>query len=251
VTSEPVIDVTQDWVLACDVQRSFMQDCFGISDFADCAGRCRQLRSLGGDCYSFIPLNDRRLAFYIGDASGKGLAAALMIANVQSSLRTAAFFADQDLAAVLTVVNHQSYTASASNRYATLFYGVFDAESHSLRYVNAGHNSPILLRSNGSVEHLEAGGPPIGLFADACYVENTILLNAGDVLLSYTDGVVEASDLSGGEWGVHRLLQTALDYTRRPGQDAETLVDFIFSSMDDFSGGQQDDDATVAVLRVL
>src|SRR3984957_10662165 len=92
-----VVDVSQDWLLACNVQQGFMQAPGTASDCLDCSARCRQVRALGGDCYNFIPLKNDRLALVVGDASGKGLAAALMIANVQSSLRTAACFTGDDL----------------------------------------------------------------------------------------------------------------------------------------------------------
>src|SRR6516225_9874710 len=100
-TEEMVMDVSQDWVLACDVQQGFMQAPCSVSESFDYSARCRQIRALGGDCYSFLPLKGDCLAFVVGDASGKGLAAALMIANVQSSLRTAALFTGNNGAAAL------------------------------------------------------------------------------------------------------------------------------------------------------
>jgi sigma-B regulation protein RsbU (phosphoserine phosphatase) len=125
-TDELVVDVSQEWVLACHVQQRFMHGRGRSADSVDYSAQCRQVRALGGDCYDFMPLTDDRLALTVGDASGKGLAAALMIANVQSSLRTAAVFTGNDLAALLKVVNHQAYTSSLAERYATVFYGVFD-----------------------------------------------------------------------------------------------------------------------------
>jgi len=156
-TDELVVDVSQDWALACDVQQRFMQGLARTTAFLDYRACCRQVRALGGDCYDFIMLTDDRLALVVGDASGKGLAAALMIASVQSSLRTAALFTGSDLAALLKVVNHQAYSSSLADRYATLFYGVFDAATLTLRYVNAGHNPPFVLRRNGSLHWLETG----------------------------------------------------------------------------------------------
>ncbi|HEY4051788.1 MAG TPA: SpoIIE family protein phosphatase, partial [Acidobacteriaceae bacterium] len=105
-TDELVVDVSQEWVLACHVQQRFMHGRGRSADSVDYSAQCRQVRALGGDCYDFMPLTDDRLALTVGDASGKGLAAALMIANVQSSLRTAAVFTGNDLAALLKVVNH-------------------------------------------------------------------------------------------------------------------------------------------------
>ena len=146
-TDDVVVDVSQDWVLACDVQQRFMQGLGRAQRPVDYSAQCRQVRALGGDCYDFMPLADDRLALVVGDASGKGLAAALMIASVQSSLRTAALFTGNDLAALLKIVNLQAYTSSLADRYATVFYGVFDRATRTLRYVNAGHNPPVVLRA--------------------------------------------------------------------------------------------------------
>src|ERR1051326_2892308 len=106
-TDDAVVDVSQDWVLACHVQQRFMQAHARNSGSVDYSARCRQVRALGGDCYDFMPLSDGRLALVVGDASGKGLAAALMMASVQASLRTAALFTGDDLAALLKIVNVQ------------------------------------------------------------------------------------------------------------------------------------------------
>jgi hypothetical protein len=125
-TDDVVVDVSQDWVLACDVQRRFMLGLGRTSDSVDYSARCRQVRALGGDCYDFMPLTNDRLALVVGDASGKGVAAALMIASVQSSLRTAALFTGSDLPTLLKIVNLQAYASSLADRYATVFYGVFD-----------------------------------------------------------------------------------------------------------------------------
>jgi len=125
-TDDAVVDVSQDWVLACDVQQRFMRGLGRTSDFVDYSAQCRQVRALGGDCYDFMPLTDDRLALAVGDASGKGVAAALMIASVQSALRTAALFTGNDLAALLKIVNLQAFASSLTDRYATVFYGVFD-----------------------------------------------------------------------------------------------------------------------------
>jgi sigma-B regulation protein RsbU (phosphoserine phosphatase) len=141
------------------------------------SARCRQLCALGGDCYDFLPLSPSRLA--IGDASGKSLPAALMIANVQSSPRTAAFFAGDAPATVMGTVNRQLQTASLSSRFATLFYGVFDAATRSLRYSNAGHNPPLMMRRNGSVDRLETRGLPVELFADSTCEEAVVHLQMG------------------------------------------------------------------------
>ncbi len=228
-----------------------MQGLGRTSDSVDYSALCRQVRALGGDCYEFMPLTNDRLALVVGDASGKGVAAALMIASVQSSLRTAALFMGDDLATLLKVVNLQAHASSLADRYATVFYGVFDRATRTLRYVNAGHSPPVVLRRNGSIDTLEMGGAPIGMFPDSSYEEGVVQLDPGDLVLTYTDGVIEAENQSGEEWGVQGLLNATAAWARRGNENAEHLVRSIFNSMDDFSRECQMDDATLAVLRVL
>jgi phosphoserine phosphatase RsbU/P len=250
-TDDVVVDVSQDWVLACDVQQRFMQGLGRTTDSLDYSAHCRQVRALGGDCYDFMPLTNGRLALVVGDASGKGVAAALMMASVQSSLRTASLFLGDDLATLLKVVNLQAYTSSLADRYATVFYGVFDRATRTLRYVNAGHTPSVILRRNGSIDTLETGGAPIGMFPDSTYEEGSVQLYAGDLVITYTDGVIEAANESGEEWGVQGLLNATVTWARQATESAEHLVRSIFNSMDHFSRECQTDDATLAVLRVL
>ena len=131
INESVVVDVSQDWVVACGLQERFMEvPCAGTQRLSYNA-RCRQMRALGGDCFHFVPLPGRRVALAVADASGKGLPAALLAANVQSSLRTAAWFAPEDAAAVVTAVNRQLHACSPVDRYATLFYSVFDENTRS------------------------------------------------------------------------------------------------------------------------
>ena len=247
MTSEAmIVDVSRDWAVACDVQQRFMQGLDRVAGTLDYAARCRQVRELGGDCYDFMPLPDDRLAVAVGDASGKSLAAALMISNVQSSLRTAAFFTCSDVAATVKAVNRHVHATSLPNRYATLFYGVFDPPSRTLRYVNAGHNPPLVIRPDGSVDWLRRGGSPVGLFSDCTYEEGVVELNSGDLMVGYTDGVAEAMNPAGEEWGVEGFQRAAVESS---AQHAEGVVNAIFTAMDTFSQGRQSDDATVAVIR--
>jgi phosphoserine phosphatase RsbU/P len=242
-----VMETSSEWTAAREVQQRFMRRLGPIIDTLDYSARCRQVQELGGDFYDFLPVPDSRLALAVGDASGKGLAAALMISNVQSSLRTAAMFTGHDGAAALQAVNRQVYGSSLANRYATLFYGVFDRATRTLRYVNAGHNPPMIIRRDGSIIWLEAGGAPVGMFPDWTYEEGVVQLNPGDMVLAYTDGVVEAVDPDGEEWGVETLQSAAAE---SDAHCADDMVDAIFKSMDEFSQGRRTDDATVVVLRV-
>lgn len=244
-TDDMVVDVSQDWLLACSVQERFMREPTLGNCQVDYSASCRQLRALGGDCYDFSCQADGQLAMLVGDASGKGLAAALMMASVQASLRTAAVFSGDDLASLLRVVNAQACASSHADRYATLFYAVLDQSERTLRYVNAGHNPPVVLHGDGSIDWLEPSGAPVGLFPDATWQERAIRLQPGDRVVAYTDGVTEAFSPSGEEWGVEGLLQAADSGGLK---SAIELVRSIFHAMDDFSKGVQTDDATVAVL---
>jgi len=233
---------------ACEVQRRFLQ--YGALEFKTLPYRaeCRQLGEVGGDCYDFIPLPHNQLAMAIGDASGKGVAAALMIASVQSSLRTAAVFTGGDALAVVAAVNRQAHASSVAGRYATLFYGVFDGRTRTLQYVNAGHNPPMVIRRDGSVLWLVTGGVPVGMFAESAYTEGAVQLEPGDVVVAFTDGVIEALNSSGEEWGAEGLRKSAAK--NREGS-AEQVVSAIFYAMEEYADGCQTDDATVAVLRVF
>jgi len=241
------IETCSEWTAACEVQQRFKHYLKPTIDSLSYSARCRQVRELGGDAYDFVPLPQNHLALAVGDASGKGLAAALMMSNVQSALRTATAFAGNDGAAVLGAVNRVVHATSLPERYVTLFYGVFDEATSALQYVNAGHNPPMVVRRDRSVVRLESGGPPVGMFPNCRYEEGTVHLGPGDLLLAYTDGVTETVNPAGKEWGEEGLLGAA---SERRAQSADEMVEGIFRSMDEFSLGCQTDDATVIVLRV-
>ena len=247
MTDTMIVDVTDDWSAACDVQQRFMQHSKPAIRALSYTARCRQLRALGGDCYDFLPLAHDRLALAIGDASGKGLAGALMISSVQSSLRTVGSFAGDDAAAVLRTVNSQTYACSLADRYATLFYGVFDGNTRTLHYANGGHNPPMVIRRDGSTIFLETGGAPLGMFPSWPYEQAVVELRPGDLVVAYTDGVTEAPNPAGVEWGVEGLREAV---THSHSQTTEDIVWSIFASMDEFSRGCQIDDATVLVAWV-
>ena len=151
------------------------------------------------------------------------------------------------MAAAVAAVNRQVHASSLPERYATLFYGVLDGQKRTLRYVNAGHNSPVVVRRDNSVVWLETGGAPVGMFCDWVYKEGIVQLNRGDLVVAYTDGVIEAVNPTGKEWGVEGLLAAV---ARGEPKHAEDIVELVFGAMDEFSAGCQTDDATVIALRM-
>jgi phosphoserine phosphatase RsbU/P len=243
---EIVVDVSQDWESASELQQRFMHQTVRSAEGITYSARCRQLRAIGGDYYDFMPLAQNRLAFAIGDASGKSLPAALMIAHVQSSVRTAALFTGERPKAVLAAVNWQLQSASLTDRFATLFYGVYEPAMRLLRFASAGHHRPLLLRRDGSSDWLDPTGYPLGLFADSGYDESVIRMSPGDTLIAYTDGATEAVNFEREEWAAEGLGKAAQESKHLP---VEQMVDALFDSLDRFTQGAQSDDATIVVLR--
>jgi sigma-B regulation protein RsbU (phosphoserine phosphatase) len=247
MTDSLVVDVTQDWLVACDLQERFMEAPSGSTSRLAYSARCRQMRALGGDGFFILPLPACRIAIAVADASGKGLPAALIMANVQASLRTATLFAPGDPAAVVTAVNRQLYACSPADRHATLFYAVFEEDTRTLNYVNAGQNPAMILRPPKACTWLESVAPPIGFFADTIYQTHTVRLQPADLLVACTDGFIEAVNSAGQEWGNDGLLAAIAGAgSRRPTQ----LVQAAFAALDEFSGGRQADDATLLAALV-
>ena len=242
-----LMEAPSEWLRACTVQQRFMERSRPTVNGLEYSARCRQVHPVGGDFYDFLPLGDDRLAIAIGDASGKGLTAALMISNVQSSVRTASFFAADNLLVTLDAVNRQVYESSLADRYATLFYCVFDSRARTLRYVNAGHQPPMLIHRDNSTVFLDGGGAPVGMFPAWNYVEGVVELYAGDVIVAYTDGVTEATSPAGEEWGLEGLQRA---FEECDSQSSEDIVDAIFEGLDEHTHALQTDDATVVILQV-
>jgi sigma-B regulation protein RsbU (phosphoserine phosphatase) len=215
----------------------------------DYCGRCRPAREVGGDYYDFLELPEGRLGIAIGDVSGKGIGAALMMASLEASLRGQASVG-HDLAELMKRVNSLVYEASSANRYATLFYAEYDPRNRQLSYVNAGHNPPFVLRkaATGQVLRLETGGPVIGLIQQR-YQQESFPLVPGDLVVLFTDGISESMNVREEEWGEDRLIELAKTCHGLP---ASEVMARILSAAEAFAAGaSQHDDMTLVVLRVL
>jgi len=219
----------------------------------DYCGRCRTALGVGGDYYDFLALPEGKLGVALGDVSGKGIAAALMMASLEASLRAEATRAGNDIAGMIARVNQMVYDASAEDRYATLFYAQFDPATRRLTYVNGGHCPPMLFRHSASgtrVERLdEGGGPVVGLMQECPYSQAEVLLAPGDILVIYSDGISEAMNQSLEEWGEKRVMEAVAS---ADGQHADALIARIMQAADGFAAGApQHDDMTLVILRVL
>jgi sigma-B regulation protein RsbU (phosphoserine phosphatase) len=213
----------------------------------DCAGKCIQTRAVGGDYYDFLEFGSGKLGLVLADISGKGISGALLMANLQASLRGQYALAIEDIPRLLRSVNYLFYKNTETNNYATMFFSIYDDEIRSLRYVNCGHNPPMLLRSSGNVEWLDATATVLGLFEEWDCSVGERQLAPGDVLLIYTDGISEAAPGEDAEeFGEDRLVASMKSHCCRSAQ--ETL-DGIIADVQRFSQGEQADDMTLIVAR--
>ncbi len=202
--------VSREIEIAREVQQRLYPQVYPTIPGVDLAGYCRPAQAVGGDYYDFFVLpayhgDEERLALALGDISGKGISAALLMASLRASLRSAALLQPGDLATLMRHVNRLVYESSTTNRYATFFYAELDPQSRVLTYVNAGHNPPVILRGT-QIIRLEATGTVIGLIPDAPYTRAGILLEPGDALLCFTDGISEAMTHADEEWGEDRMI---------------------------------------------
>jgi len=254
--------VARDMEIAREVQARLFPQVMPPLHTLDYAGRCIQARQVGGDFYDFLDLGSSHrlergttrpldaaawhLAFVLADISGKGIAAALLMANLQANLRSRYALALDDLPRLLKSVNQLFYENTPDDRYATLFFAVYDDHSRELEYANCGHNAPLLFRANGSVERLTSTSTVIGLFPDWQCVTRHITLAPGDLLVIYTDGVTEAGDASGNEFGESRLIQTVQAHQQ---DSPEKLLACIQEAVQKFSAGEQFDDLTLVTAK--
>jgi len=230
--------------IARDVQaRLFAQQPPALETIT-CAGTCVQARTVGGDYYDFLEPGDGRLGMVVADVAGKGISAALLMANLQANLRSQYAAMADGLDRVLGRVNRLFYGSTEDARYATLFFGEY--QDRQLRYANCGHPAPLLLRRSGAVEWLAPTGHPVGMFREADFPTAVTEFQAGDTLVICTDGVIEAVNEAGEEFGARRLVDLV---GSRRGLPAADLLETIMAQVREFSANEQIDDITLVVAR--
>jgi serine phosphatase RsbU (regulator of sigma subunit) len=203
---------------------------------------------VGGDYYDFLSLGPGRMGIVLADIVGKGIPGALLMANLQADVRSQSLIAAQNLVQFLKSVNQSFYDSTSEGTFATLFFGDYQDSTRHLRFANCGHNPPFLVRVGGAVERFDATATVLGLFEDwsssICEVE----IGSGDVLVLYTDGITEAENTTGDQFGDERLLDTIYANLHLP---PAALLDSIVASTLAFSGGEgkMKDDFTLVVAR--
>jgi sigma-B regulation protein RsbU (phosphoserine phosphatase) len=232
--------------LAMEIQQRFQPTAPPIVQGYELQGISFSCYEIGGDYYDFIERSDGRLVVALGDVSGKGTAAALLMSSLHAAVHAQAA-SHSTLVETITAVNKYLAENIPSNRFVTLFYGELDPKSGSLSFVNAGHNPPLIVHESGTVEHLAAGGLPLGIIPHAEYREGRTQLQYGDVLVIYSDGVSEAVSPSGEEFGPERLYDVVAQNLKA---SASGIRDRIESALTKFAQGTPaNDDITLVIVK--
>jgi sigma-B regulation protein RsbU (phosphoserine phosphatase) len=250
--------VAREMEIAREVQARLFPQKLPAMKTLEYTGGCIPARAVGGDYYDFLELRQGRLGLVLADIAGKGVSGALLMANLQASLRSQCASAVDDLRRVLSSVNHSFCESTGDASYATLFFADYDDASRRLRYANCGHLPPLLVCGGEStegqasaartVERLCATCMVVGLFAEwQCDVAE-VTLTPGDTLVLYTDGITEARSTDGEEFGESRLVDTVRNYCHLP---VEPLLQAVVAAVQQFSGGEQQDDITLVIARSL
>jgi len=241
--------------IAKEVQERLMPNSAPQLGRMDISGVCLPARVVSGDYYDFLPLGDTELGLAVGDICGKGISAALLMSNIQATLRSNVMNllrhhglnGEKAVAEVVQKLNSQIYNFTSANKFASFFYAVYDDARQTLTYCNAGHNPPLYFDENG-VRRLIAGGTVVGVFADSQYDQETIQVNSGDLFLAYTDGIVESVNEYGEEFGEGRLIQLVQENRSLSAERLrETVVERVLAWT---YAEERDDDMTLIVAKI-
>jgi sigma-B regulation protein RsbU (phosphoserine phosphatase) len=238
----------RDLSQAAEIQGRMLPDKAPDMPGTDLAGFNAACRTVGGDYYDFFPYPDGRVALALGDVSGKGMPASLMMMALQARVQVLAEDPG-NLAAFMTRLNKATCAKCPSNRFITFFFCVLDTRTGELTFANAGHNPPIVVRASGEAEMLEGGGPVLGILPIAPYSEERIRLAKGDMLVLYSDGVTEANDVNQNEYDEERFIEVLKKNRAAP---AAEIVQAVTKSLAEFAAGApQADDITLVVAKIV
>ena len=238
--------LAQELEIAKQVQARLFPQTFPALRTLDYAGACIQARHVGGDYYDFFALGEEKVGLFVGDISGKGIAAALLMANLQANLRSQFALAREQPQRFLQSVNRLFFENTVDSAYATVFFAEYDDIAQRLRYTNCGHLSGLLLRQDGAVEWLRSTGTVLGLFREWESPSVECQLTPGDTLALYTDGVTESFGDGEEEFGEERLIEAL---KRHRGQPAHVTVMSVIRDVQRFSPQEQHDDITLIVAK--
>jgi len=236
-------------VLAAGVQQRLFPNESTVVHGLEYTGLCRPAKFVGGDYYDFLQFPDANFGFTLGDVSGKGFPAAVLMASIHTLSRVLLQHHPHELSAATTELNDALYRTSTADRYSTFFCGVLNAARNQLTYVNAGHIPPFIVRANGQIERPTEGDLPVGLIPGVRYKQHTIRMAAGDLIVCLSDGILEAQTPDGELWGESRLESMLLQNHDIP---AKQLGEKLLQAAEEFAGhADQFDDMTIIVVRVI
>jgi sigma-B regulation protein RsbU (phosphoserine phosphatase) len=228
------------------IQRALLPSAMPTIPGCEIAALWEPASDFGGDCYDVLRLGGGRIGVSIADVTGKGLPAAFLMSNLQASVR--AFAAQQSSPRyVAGGINRALCGNPALRTFATFFYAVIDTTTRTLTFSNAGHNPPILVHADGSVERLSVGGLVLGVKENAVYEQRELPIVSGDRIVLFTDGLNEAEDGAGIDFGDDQLVATVVSHRDQP---ASALLDHVFARVREFTGGRFTDDATLITIAI-
>lgn len=238
--------MARDLEQAAEIQQRFLPTVAPAVRGLDVAGHNAPCRTVGGDYYDFFPYGSSRIAMVLGDVSGKGMPASLLMMGLQARVQVL-IEEPKSLAEVMTRLNRITSANCPSNRFITLFFCILDGDTGELTFCNAGHNPPVIARSNGTYDVLKGGGPVLGILPFIEYKEYQAKLDEGDVLVIYSDGVTEANNPAGDELGVEGLAEAVMPYRN---ESASAIIGQINKSLVSYTAGAPpSDDITLIVAR--
>lgn len=243
---ETMIRMQEELRLALDIQANLLPKRAPVCPGYDIAGKSLPAMGVGGDYFDFITMEDGRLGVCLGDVSGKGMPAALLMASLQATVRGQTLM-NASPSECLHHSNTILYHSTDSEKFATCFFGILDTDLHQLRYANAGHEHPVLFGFNGSRAVLDVGGIVLGILPKVTIPEGSTEIRAGEVLLLYSDGITEALDADDREFGVPRMLSVIADHREAPAAD---MVTRILDAVNAHTGERApSDDRTLVVIK--
>ena len=232
--------------LAAETQKNLLPK--SIPKVADyqIAGKSVPAKDVGGDYYDFMQIDDNNFAFCLGDVSGKGMSAAMLMSNVQATLR-AQILSGVNSKETITRTNPVLFQNTDSTKFVTLFLGIVNIKSNEINYCNAGHNNPYYLDRNNQIKELDVGGLILGFQPDSSYLEGKIQFYPNEMIVLYSDGITEAMNDKNEEFGEERLIKLITEYK---GEDIYKLIDRIIDEVKAFSEGvAQSDDITLMIIK--
>jgi phosphoserine phosphatase RsbU/P len=237
----------QEVQVAATIQNNLLPEKAPTIPGYEIAGRSEAAQLVGGDYFDFIPINDQRLAFTLGDVAGKGLSASLLMANLQATLRGQSILTDSAKDCI-EKSNKLLVHSTSAERFVTCFYGLLDTVGHKVCYCNAGHDAPIYLTSDG-IQRLQTGNLVLGMLDTFPYDEKVLDINPGDLIVVYSDGVTEAKDFHDEEFGEERLINLV---TENRNLSANDLLEKIFKEVHAYMGDLPPmDDITLVIIKRL